>query len=71
MEFCDPKPCSDEKLMLNRMNSSEEIQKLKMLQVQGTRYVEISGEIAKYLLLITCIFSVTTVTAMIIVVYCL
>ncbi|CAH8473068.1 unnamed protein product [Schistosoma intercalatum] len=71
MEFCDTKPCSDEKLMLSRINLSEEIQKFKMLQVQGTRYVEISGEIAKYLLLITCIFSVTTVTAMIIVVYCL
>ncbi|VDO66360.1 unnamed protein product, partial [Schistosoma margrebowiei] len=71
MEFCDTKPCSNEILMLNRINSSQEIQKLKMLQVQGTRHVEILGGIAKYLLLITCIFSVTTVTAMIIVVYCL
>ncbi|CAH8460672.1 unnamed protein product [Schistosoma turkestanicum] len=71
LEFCDIKPCSDEMLLLNKLDSLQDFKelKLKMLQVKATHYIEISGRIASYLLLLTCIVSAITVTAMIIVAY--
>ncbi|TNN05434.1 acidic fibroblast growth factor intracellular [Schistosoma japonicum] len=72
MEFCDIQPCSNEILMLNRLNSSEDIEKLKLqvLQIESTRYIEMSSRLAKYLLLITCVLSAAVATAITLVVYC-
>ncbi|KAK4473698.1 hypothetical protein MN116_003043, partial [Schistosoma mekongi] len=47
MEFCDTQPCSNEILVSSRLNSSEEIQKLKLqvLQIESTRYIEMSSRL--------------------------
>ncbi|CAH8465063.1 unnamed protein product [Heterobilharzia americana] len=73
MELCDILPCPDEILQLNRKGLLEEGYELKlqMLQAQAARYVRMSGAIAECLLLITCIFSAVSVTAMVLAVHCL
>ncbi|CAH8827799.1 unnamed protein product [Trichobilharzia szidati] len=73
MELCEVFPCPDETLALSGQIRAQEVYELKiqMLQAQASRYVKMSGAIAECLLLITCIFSAASVTAMILAVHCL
>ncbi|TGZ63600.1 hypothetical protein CRM22_006813 [Opisthorchis felineus] len=71
MEMCSLMPCPDETLALARQGRWEEPSELKiqMLQAQAARCVKLVGAIAEALILISCVFSCLTATAMVFSVY--
>ncbi|KER18491.1 hypothetical protein T265_16021, partial [Opisthorchis viverrini] len=71
MEMCPTMPCPDETLALARQGRWEDPGELKiqMLQAQAARCVKLVGAIAEALILISCVFSGLTATAMVFSVY--